>query len=51
MNPVIPTYLVAYGAVVLMVLLILVLYLAIFHHRDTRRPSKPHRSAKGGFFY
>ena len=51
MNPVIPTYLLAYGAVALMVVLTLVVYLAILHHPDTRRGFKPHRSAKGGFFY
>lgn len=51
MNPVVQPYLIAYGAVVLIVVLILVVYLAILHHPDTRRGARPHRSAKGGFFF
>jgi hypothetical protein len=52
MSPVVQSYLIAYGAVALMVTLILVVYLAILHHPDTRRGSaRLHRSAKGGFFF
>lgn len=52
MNPVVQPYLLAYGAVVLVVVLTVMVYLAILRHPDHRRRSgKVHRSAKGGFFF